>query len=200
MTKLISRHQDDSLACHFGIEKTYKLLVPKYFWPSLRHNVEAYIKGCDVCLASKAVKYKPYSDFQSLPVATYRWKDLSMDFVTGLLILTDWKRDSYDSILVIIDWLTKMIHHKPVKIIIDAPGLIEVIIDGVVHHYSLHDSIVTNRGSLFNLKFWLSFCYFVGINCWLSTALHPQIDGQTKRQNSSMEAYLQAFVKFEQND
>ena len=111
-TELISHHYDDPLAGHFGIEKTCELLAQKYFWPSLRHDVEAYVKGCDVCLASKAVRHKPYGDLQSLPVPTHRWKDLSMDFVTGLPISTDWKGDSYDSILVIIDWLTKMVHYK----------------------------------------------------------------------------------------
>ena len=76
-----------------------------------------------------------------------------MDFVTGLPILTDWKRDSYDSILVIIDRLTKIVHYELVKITIDATGLAEVIINVVVRHHGLPDSIVTNRGSLFTSKF-----------------------------------------------
>ena len=123
-----------------------------------------------------------------------------MDFVTGLPISTDWKGDSYDSILVIVDRLTKMVHYEPVKITIDAPGLAEVIIDVVVRHHGLPDSIVTDRGSLFTSKFWSLLCYFLGIKRRLSTTFHPQTDGQTKRQNSTMEAYLRAFVNFEQND
>ena len=93
-----------------------------------------------------------------------------------------------------------MVHYKPVKIIIDAPGLAEVIIDMVVCYHGLLDSIVTDKGSLFTSKFWSSLCYFLGIKRQLSTAFHPQTDGQTKRQNSTMEAYLQALVNFEQND
>ncbi len=84
--ELISRHHDNPLAGHFGIEKTCKLIARKYYWPTLPQNIEAYVKGCDVCLASKAVCHKPCGDFQSLPVPTHRWKDLSMDFVTGLPI------------------------------------------------------------------------------------------------------------------
>ena len=87
--QLISRHHDNPLAGHFGIEKTRKLLARKYFWPSLWHDVKAYVKGCDVCLALKAVRHKPYGDLQSLPIPTYLWKDLSMDFVTGLPISTN---------------------------------------------------------------------------------------------------------------
>ena len=123
-----------------------------------------------------------------------------MDFVTGLPISTNWKRDSYDFILVIIDRLTKMVHYKPVKIIINAPGLVEIKIDVIVRHHGLPNSIVTDKGSLFTSKFWLSLCYCLGIKRWLSTAFHPQIEGQIERQNSTMEAYLQAFVNFKQND
>ena len=113
-----------------------------------------------------------------------------MDFVTGLPISTDWKGDSYDSILVIVDRLTKMVHYEPVKVTIDAPGLAEVIIDVVVRHHGLPDSIVTDRGLLFTLKFWSSLCYFLDIKQKLSTTFHPQTDEQTERQISTMEAYL----------
>ncbi len=109
-SELISRHHDNPLAGHFGIEKTRELIARKYYWPTLRRDVEAYVKGCDVGLASKAVCHKPNGDLQSLPVPTHRWKDLLMDFVTGLPISADWKGDSYDSILVIVDRLTKMVH------------------------------------------------------------------------------------------
>ena len=123
-----------------------------------------------------------------------------MDFVTRLPLSSDWKGNSYDSILIIVDRLTKMVYYKPVKVPIDAPRLAEVIIDVVVWHHGLPDSIVTNRSSLFTSKFWLSLYYFLGVKRRLSTAFHPQTDGQTERQNSTMEAYLRAFVNFEQND
>ncbi len=88
-SEIISRHHDDPLVGHFGIEKTRKLIARKYYWPTLRRDVEAYVKGCDVCLASKVVHHKPYGDFQSLPIPTYWWKDLSMNFVTGFPISAD---------------------------------------------------------------------------------------------------------------
>ena len=123
-----------------------------------------------------------------------------IDFVTGLSILTDRKGDSYDLILVIIDQLIKMVHYEPVKVTIDALALAKVIIDVVVRHFGLSNSIVTNRGSLFTSKFLSTLCYFLSIKRRLSTAFHPQTDGQTERQNSTIEAYLRAFVNFEQND
>ncbi len=123
-TELISRHHDDPLAGNFGIKKTRELFVQEYYWETLYHDVESYVKGCDVCLASKAVRHKPYGDSRSLSVPAHPWKDLSMDFVTGLPLSTDCKGDSYDPILVIVDRPTNMLHYKPVKVTIDASRLV----------------------------------------------------------------------------
>ncbi len=167
--ELISRYHDDPFVGHVGIEKTCKLIARKYYWPTLRRDIEAYVKGCNICLVSKAICHKSYEDLQSLPVSTPRWKDLLMDFVIGLPISADWKGDSYNSILIIVDRLTKMVYFKPVKVTIDVSGLAKVIIDVVVHHYGVPKSIVTYQGLLFTSKFWSSLCYFLGIKRKLST-------------------------------
>lgn len=61
--KLISKHHNKSLMGYFGINKIWELFAWKYYWPSLKKDVEAYVKACDVCLAFKVVKHKPYSEF-----------------------------------------------------------------------------------------------------------------------------------------
>ncbi len=123
-----------------------------------------------------------------------------MDFVTGLSIFANWKGNNYNLILVIVNQLTKTVHYKLVKVIINALGLAKVIIDIAVRHHGVPESIVTDRGSLFTSKFSFSLCYFLGIKKKLSTAFHPQTNGQTEKQNSTMEAYLRAFVNWEQDD
>ncbi len=143
-SELISKHNNNPLAGHFSIEKTRKLIARKYYWPMLQQNVKAYITGYDICLALKAVYHKPYGDLQLLPVLTDRWKNMSINFVIGLLISAEWKGDSYDSILVIVDQLTKMVYYEPVKVTINAPGLVEVIINVVVHHHGVPKSIITD--------------------------------------------------------
>ena len=103
-----------------------------------------------------------------------------MDFVTGLPVSTNWKGESFNSILVIIDRLTKMEYYEPVKVRINAPGLAEVIIDVVVSHHGLPDSIISDRGSVFTSKFWSLLCYFLGIKRRLSTAFNPRLTGRQK--------------------
>ena len=111
LTEIINRYHNDLLVEDFGIDKIKDLVGRKYYWPSLQKDIEAYIKGCDICLDSITVKHKPYGDLQSLLVLTYRWKNFLLDFVTGLPISINWKDDGYDSISVIIDQLTKMMYY-----------------------------------------------------------------------------------------
>ena len=117
--ELIRCYHNNLLVGHFGIKKTCNLLAQKYYWPTFCHNVKAYIKGYNISLVSNAVEHKPHSDFQFLLVFPQQWKDLLIDFVTGLSISIDWKGDNYNSIWVIVDWLTKMVHYKKVKVIIN---------------------------------------------------------------------------------
>ena len=104
--------------------------------------------------------------------------------------------DSYDSIFIIVDPLIKIVYYKPVKVIINASGLAEVIINVVVRHHSLPNLIVTNQKSLFTSKFWSLLCYFLGIKQRLSTSFYLQTDGQTEKQNSIIEADFWAFINF----
>ena len=96
-----------------------------------------------------------------------------IDFVTCLAILTNWKEDNYDSNLVIIDWLTKIVYYKLVKVIINIPELAEVIINVIVYYHNLLVSIVTDKGSLFISKFWSLLNYFFGIKRRLFTVFYP---------------------------
>lgn len=150
-----------------------ELIAQKSFQPFFKHNIETYVQRCDVCLTLKVVKHKLYYDLQLLSILTHYWKDLLINFLTRLPISTDWKGDSYHYILVIVNWLTKRVHYKLVKVTINAPGLVEIILDMVIWHHRLLDSIVTDRGLLFNSKFWSLLWYFFRIKYKLSIAFYP---------------------------
>lgn len=69
--ELISQYYNNFLAGYFSINKTKKLIGWKYDYPSLKKDIEANVKGCNICLGLKAVKHKPYNDLQSLSISTY---------------------------------------------------------------------------------------------------------------------------------
>ena len=70
--ELISRHHNNLLARNFDINKTKELTSQKYYWPNLKKNVEAYVKDCNICLALKIVRYKPYNNLKILLLLTYQ--------------------------------------------------------------------------------------------------------------------------------
>lgn len=94
----------------------------------------------------------------------------------------------------------KMFYYKLVKITIDVLSLSKLIFNVVMRHYGLLDLILSDCSSVLTSKFWLLLYYFLEIKRKYSTTSHPKTDGQIKRQNSIMEAYLRAFVNFKQND
>lgn len=119
-----------------------------------------------------------------------------MDFVISLPILTNWKDENYNYILIIVNWLTKIVHYKPIKDTINVLGLAKVILDIVVWHYGFPNSIISDKRLLFISKFWLSLYYFFGIKQKLFIVFCLQRDGQTECQNNTMEAYFCVFVNF----
>lgn len=120
--------------------------------------------------------------------------------MTGLLISTNWKSDSYNIIFIIVDCLTKIVHYEPVKTILEAVGQAKIIINMLVRYHGFLKSIISNQDLLFTLKFWFLLYYFFSIKQKFSTIFYLQTNGQPKRQNSMMEAYLCIFINYEQND
>lgn len=88
-SKLISYHYNDLLIEHFGIDRTQELVAKKDYSIIFCRNVKGYLRGCNMCLASKGVCYKSYRDLKLLLILTHCWKDLSMDFLTDLLLSVD---------------------------------------------------------------------------------------------------------------
>ena len=195
--ELISRNHDDPLAGHFGPEKTSDLLQRKYYWAGCGKQAGEYVKTCDICQRTKAPRHKPYGELQSLPISKDPWKEITMDFVTGL---PPSKRGGvvYDSIFVVVDRCTKMARYIPTTVKLGAAELAEVFFTEIVLKFGMPAGIVSDRGSVFTSAFWSALCYHCKIKRRLSTAFHPQTDGLTERQNQVLEHYLRTFADAEQ--
>lgn len=151
------------MAGHFDINKTRKFVGQKDYWSRFQKDMETNVKSCNICLVLKAIRHKPYSNFQLLSIPTHQWKNFSINFVTKLPISIDWKGENYDFILVIMNYLTKMMHYKPVKVIINIQKFAKVILDMVLEYHKLPNLIVANKNLLFISKFWSLLCYFLRV-------------------------------------
>ena len=192
---------DEPFAGHFGEAKTYDLLSRNYYWQGMRADVKTYVKECDICQRTRVHRHLPYGELAPLPQPSGPWQEISMDFITGLPP-SKWPRESnvYDSIFVIVDRYTKMSIYIPVTKKIDTEELAEAFLRHFVKSYGNPKGIVSDRGSVFTSKFWGAFCRYLKIRRRLSTAFHPQTDGQTERQNQTIEQYLRCYTNWRQND
>jgi hypothetical protein len=96
---------------HPGSTKMYHDLKQHYWWTKMKIEIARYVARCDTCRRVKAIHMKIAGPLQSLPIPTWKWEDISMDFIVGLPRTAK----GYDSIWVIIDRLTKIAHFLPVK-------------------------------------------------------------------------------------
>jgi len=122
-----------------------------------------------------------------------------MDFVTGLPP-SWWNGKEVDAILMVVDRYTKMSIFLPVSSEITATELAELLHKEVFLRYGFPRGIVSDRGSIFTSALWSALCFHMRIKRRLSTAFHPQTDGQTERANQTLEFYLRCFVGEEQTN
>ena len=197
--ELLAKHHDDPLAGHYGIERTTELLRRKYYWDTIADDIKEYCQSCDACQRQAIPRHKPYGEMQSLPQPLGPWKEVTMDFVTGL---PPSKRRGlvFDAILVIVDRYTKMAVYLPCTTEIDAQALAELFFEEVILRFGPPEGIISDRGSVFTSTFWSEICYYSKVKRRLSTAFHPQTDGQTERQNQSLERYLRVFCDENQSN
>jgi hypothetical protein len=132
---------------------------------------------------------------KTLEVASRPWDEISMDFIEPLPV-----SNGYDSILVVVDRLTKWAIFVPAKTTWRAQDLAQAFFDFVATQHGLPSAILSDRGSKFVSIFWRSLTSRFGINLRLSTSYQPQTDGQTERTNQSLEHYLRIHCEYKQKD
>lgn len=136
---------------------------------------------------------------QPLPVPSGPFEELSIDLIVDL---PPSSRSGvvYDSILVVVDRYTKTARYIPCNKTCTADELATLFYTEIVCRYGVPKGIVSDRGSVFTSAYWSSFCYEAHIKRRLSTAFHPQTDGQTERQNQTLEQYLRYYCSEQQDD
>jgi hypothetical protein len=132
---------------------------------------------------------------QPLPIPDGPWQSVSLDLVTDLPVCC-----GFDSIMVFVDRFSKLCVLAACTKTITAPQLAQLFIDKVFVRFGMPTSIVSDRDPRFTSHFWRAFVKLLGTDLAMSTAYHPQTDGQTERMNRTMEDMLRGFVGPRQDD
>jgi hypothetical protein len=180
--EIIEECHSSDVAGHFGVAKTLEQIKRRFDWEGVSKDVENFVKSCDVCQKSKNVNTKAAGLLQPIPVPKYRWEQVSMDLLTHLP-KTD---NGNDTLVVFVDKLTKMIKIAPTTINATAADIADIFLDNIFRNFGLPDSIISDRDTRFNSNFWRRLMETLNVKVNMTTARHPQADGQTERTNRSL--------------
>lgn len=192
---IISSRHSHPAAGHPGQAATFELISRDFWWPGIRKTIARYIRNCETCQRIKPVRHAPYGYLKSLEVPQRRWQSISLDLITGLP-----SSNSYDAVLVVVDRLTKMAHFVPCNTTLDSQTFARLYRDSIFRLHGLPESVISDRGSIFTSEYTKNLCKLLSIRSHLSTAFHPQTDGQTERVNAILEQYLRGYISYQQDD
>ena len=191
--KVIAAHHDSPIAGHPGYQKTQELIEHHYYWPGLSANVKTCVSRCDRCAHFKGSNMKPASAAVPLQPSTMPWVDVSADFITNLPL-----SHGFNSILTVVDRFSKEMEFIPCNKTATALDTAKLYLFHVWKVHGLPRTIISDHGPQFASQVMMDLCKRLGIAPKLSTAHHPQTDGQTEVMNREVQQYLRLFCAEEQ--
>ena len=153
-TDVIRDRHDYKMAGHQGINKTMELITRDFTWPGLRKTVTDYINSCDIYAKAKHSRHKPYGKLQTPALPEQAWSSVALDFITKLPSSKEpLTGATYNSILVIVDTLTKYAYLEPYKEASTTEDLAYIFNKIVIARHGIPDKIVSDRDKLFTSQF-----------------------------------------------
>jgi hypothetical protein len=186
---LLEEFHNSPTGGHSGFLRTYRKIADNIYWIGMQKRIRDYVRACDVCQRQKYAATTPGGLLQPLPIPNAIWEDLSLDFITGLP-----KSKGYDAVLVVVDRLSKYGHFILLKHPYTAKTVAELFVKEVVRLHGTPHSIISDRDPIFVSHFWKELFKLQGTKLQMSSAYHPETDGQTEVLNRCLESYLRCFA------
>lgn len=180
---------NSALGGHLGAPATLQRISSMFYWPNMKSDVLSMVQHCLNCQKAKPDRSRYPGLLQPLPVPTSSWDVISMDFIEGLP-----QSGNANAILVVIDKFTKFAHFLLLKHPYTASTVAKLFMDSVYKLHGLPSAIISDRDKIFTSNFWKQLFQLTRTKLRLSTAYHPQTDGQTERLNQCLETCLCCFV------
>jgi hypothetical protein len=174
---------------HEGAEKTLHRLRRDFFVPGVRSVVKDHVSACVTCQRNKVEHLHPIGLLQPLEIPSSVWSYVSMDFVEGFPRIND-----KSVILIVVDRFLKYTHFLPLGHPYMTTSVAKVFFDDIVCLHGLPESIVSDRDPVFMSKFWTELFMLSNVKLQLSSAFHPQFDGQSEVVNKIISMYLRCHT------
>ncbi|GJX53326.1 putative reverse transcriptase domain-containing protein [Tanacetum coccineum] len=189
-TVIMHESYKSKYSIHPGSDKMYQDMKRLYWWPNMKANIATYVSKCLTCAKVKAEHQRPSGLLVQPEIPQWKWDNITMDFVTKL----PKSSQGYDTIWVIVDRLTKSAIFMPMRETDPMDKLARMYLKEVVTKHGIPVSIICDRDPRFASNFWRSLQKALGTSLDMSTAYHPQTDGQSERTIQTLEDMLRACV------
>ncbi|KAJ9545159.1 hypothetical protein OSB04_024866 [Centaurea solstitialis] len=187
---LLDEAHKSKFSIHPGATKMYRDLKTDCWWPGMKRDVARYVEKCLTCLRVKAEHQRPHGKLQPLDIPVWKWEHITMDLITKLPRTSR----NVDAIWVIVDRLTKSAHFIAINESSSSEKLADIYVKEIVARHGVPVTIISDRDVRFTSRFWSKFHEDLGTKLQLSTAFHPQTDGQSERTIQTLEDMLRACV------
>jgi transposase InsO family protein len=187
--KIIDAFHSSPIGGHSGVPASYQRLKRLFAWSGLKSAVQLFVQSCPTCQQAKPDRAKYPGLLQPLPVPSMAWQSISMDFIDGLPL-----SKGKNCILVIVDRFSKYSHFVPLAHPFTAQSVAKLFLHNIYRLHGLPASIISDRDKVFTSRFWRELFRLAGVSLKMSSAYHPQTDGQTERVNQCLETFLRCFI------
>ena len=191
--EIIQLHYDTLVEGHKKQQKTIELVTRNFWWPGVTKEVEQYIKGYNTCQYNKNYIEQLVGKLMPNSIPEKPQAYISADFITKLPLAQE-----YNSILVVVDRLIKMVHFISTIKKTSVERLARLFKDNVQKLHGLPESIISDRELQFATRVIWELNKILGIESKLLMVFHSQIDRQTERVNQELEQYLRIFINYRQ--
>jgi len=186
---IIKEHHSSPVGGHSGNIGTLACVTTSFPWPNLAKDVQNFKRDYLICQQNKYSTQKPFGLLQPLPIPQNVWEDISMNFITYLLLVK-----GKTTIWIIVNRLSKYSHFIALPAQVSAASLATTFLAEIYRLHGMTRTIVSDRDRLFISRFWSELFRLHGTTLAYSSSYHPQTDGQTEVTNKILEALVRCFV------
>ena len=181
--------EEEPMAGHLGVQRTFDVMKRDFWWLTMRQDTQEYVRACDVCQRVQPSNQLTPGMLSPLPIPLVKWNDFSMDFIGPFPTSS-----GFNTIFVVVDRLSKMCHFIPTVQSVTASQTAQLLVDNVVKLHGWPSTIVSDRDPRFTSDFWKSLMKHMKVHLNMSSADHPETDGQTERMNRTLLSIIRAFT------
>ena len=195
-TRILSELHDTATGAHFGRDKMLQAARTRFAWDGMATAIERYVATCDACQRNKPSQQSTPGLLMPLPIPDRPCQEWTQDAVTGL----PRTKRGHDAIQVYVERLCKIKHFAASRSTDGAAEMAASFVHNVVRPHGVPEAVISDRDPRFTAHFYAELTKLLGVTLRMSTARHPQSDGQSEREIRTLITALRSFCNEHQDD